>query len=136
MLYSRIIANVKSNTWFDHLPTEIIFLIFDYLSNNEIIHTFFFFSQRLNNLLLQNQYYSRYLELPTTYLTIWKNILSVISSQVEYLNITTIYLTLPLSIFSNLKSIIISSSYGFPEEQLQLIFESEQFQNLISLKSQ
>jgi hypothetical protein len=47
--------NIELKTCFNRLLTEIIFIIFDYLSNNDIIYTFFFFSQRLNNLLLQNQ---------------------------------------------------------------------------------
>ena len=67
--------NIESTTWLDLLPTEIIFIIFDYLSHNDIIYTFFFFNQRFNNLLLQNQRYLNYLELPTTNLNTWKNIL-------------------------------------------------------------
>ena len=122
--------SIKSTTWLDRLPTEIIFLIFDYLSNNDIIYTFFFFSQRFNNLLLQNKRYFNYLELPTTNLDTWKNILSVIRSRIESLNINSIDLLLPLTYFSNLKSIILSSSYGYPDEQLRSIFESHYFRNL------
>ena len=58
--------NITLPTYFDKFPTEIIFMIFDYLSSNDIIYTFFYFSQRLNNLLLKNQEYLNYLEFPTT----------------------------------------------------------------------
>ncbi len=50
--------NNESTTWLDHFPVEIIFMIFDYLSHNEIIYSFFHFNQRFNNLLLQNQRYA------------------------------------------------------------------------------
>jgi hypothetical protein len=126
--------NIESPTWLDRLPTEIIVTIFDYLSNNDIIYTFFNFNQRFNNLLIQNQRYLNYLDLPETNLNIWKNILSVMASQVESLNINTIYLSFPLKYFSNLKSIIISTSYSFSPEQFKQIFEHEQFTYLHSFK--
>jgi hypothetical protein len=112
-------TNIESTAWFDSLPTEIIFIIFDYLSSNDIIYTFFFFNQRFNNLLLKNQRYLTYLEFPTTNLKIWEKILSMIGSQIECLNINTIHLSFPLSYFSNLKSIIISSPFGLPDEELK-----------------
>jgi hypothetical protein len=71
-IFSMSMLNIESTTWFDHLPIEIIFMIFNYLSNNDIVYTFFFFSQRLNNLVLQNQHYFTYLELPITNLLIRK----------------------------------------------------------------
>ncbi|CAF3021321.1 unnamed protein product [Rotaria sp. Silwood2] len=129
--------DVKENsykTWFDRLPNEITFLMFDYLSINDILYTFFFFNERFNNLLLKHQHYFKYFELPKTNLDFWKNILSIINLHIEYLNITTIDLTLPLTLFPNLKSIIISSPYGFPYENLKLIFESSLFNNLHSLR--
>lgn len=93
-----------------------------------------FLSQRLNNLLLQNQRYFNYLELPTTNLDTWEIILSIIGSQIKCLNITTIGLSFPLRYFPNLKSLIISSTYGLPEEILKYIIESNQFENLSSFK--
>jgi hypothetical protein len=117
----------QSTIWLDRLPTEIILTIFDYLSSNDIIYTFYFLSDRLNNILLQNQRYLNYLELPTTNIYTWTKILSIIASQIQSLNIKTIYLSFPLKYFSNLKSIIISSSYGFPDEELKAIFQSKQF---------
>jgi hypothetical protein len=123
-------TNIKSTTWFDYFPTEIIFMIFDYLSSNDIIYTFFFFSQRLNNLLLENKRYFNYLVLPSANLNTWKNIVSVIGPQIEFLNINSTDISFPLSYFSNLKSLIISSPRGFPDEELKSIFESNQFQNL------
>jgi hypothetical protein len=122
--------NIESTTWFDRLPTEIIFLIFDYLSNNDIIYTFFFFSQRFNHILLQNEHYFNYLQLPTTNFDIWEKILRVIGSQVESLNINTTDLTFLWENFSNLKSIIISSPYNLAEEQAQSIINSKHFNNL------
>jgi hypothetical protein len=121
-------------TWLDLLPTEILFLIFEYLSNNEILYTFFNFSERLNNLLLQNQRYLTYFELPIINSNEWKQIVPLISSQIECLNIKTIYLSFPLKFFPNLKSIIISSPYGLADEELKSIIESEQFQRLESFK--
>jgi hypothetical protein len=114
-------------TWFDRFPTEIIYLIFDYLSNNDILYTFFFLNQRFNNLILQNQRYLTYLELPSTDLEIWKRILSVIDSQIECLNITTNDFSSSLEYFPNLRSLIISFPYGFTNDEWILIVESEQF---------
>ncbi|CAF0989499.1 unnamed protein product [Adineta steineri] len=127
-------TSIESTTWFDRLPTEIIFTIFDYLSNNDIIYTFFFFSQRLNNLLLQNPHYTKHLQLPTKNFDTWKNILSVIGSWIESLNITSIGLPFPVEYFSNLKSIIISTPYGLPDDQMKLIFRSKSFAQLHSFK--
>ena len=114
---------------FDYFPNEIIFMIFDYLSFNDIIYAFFNLNQRLNNLLLYNQ---RYLELPAVYSNIWERIFSEIGSQIECLHIKTIHFSFPLKYFSNLKSLIISTAFGCPDEELKLIVESEQFNNLHS----
>ncbi|CAF2831649.1 unnamed protein product [Rotaria sp. Silwood2] len=122
--------SVESKILFNDLPTEIIFHIFDYLSNNDIIYTFFYLNQRLNNVLLNNKRYLNYFELPTTNISIWKNILSNIVSQIEILNISTIDITFQLSLFPNLKSIIISSSHGFPDEELISIIECDIFKYL------
>ncbi|CAF4105920.1 unnamed protein product, partial [Rotaria sordida] len=126
--------NIPLRTLFDRLPTEIIFHIFDYLSNNDIIYALFYFSQRLNNLLLQSQCYLKYLNLPTTNLNIWKNIFLDIGSQIESININTNDLSFSLIYFPNLKSILISSPFGLPSKQLKLILESDQFPKLHSFK--
>ena len=68
------------------------------------IHSFIF-SQRLNNLLLQNQRYLNYLELPTTNLNTWEKYFSIIGSQIECLNINTIDLSISINIFSKFKII-------------------------------
>jgi len=47
----RNTTSIELTTWFDRLPTEIIFLIFEYLSTNDILYTFLDFNQRLDNLL-------------------------------------------------------------------------------------
>jgi hypothetical protein len=80
----------STTTWLDRFPVEIIFMIFDYLSSNEIIYTFFFFNQRMNNFLLQNEDYLNYSELPTTDFDIWEHILSIIGCRIHTLNVTTI----------------------------------------------
>jgi hypothetical protein len=85
-------TSIESKTSFNCFPPEILFLIFDYLSSNDIIYTFFFLTQRLNNLLLQNQRYFNYLELLPTNLDTWEIILSIIGSQIKCLNLTTVSL--------------------------------------------
>jgi hypothetical protein len=40
----------ESDTWFDRFPIEIISCIFDYLSTNHILYSFFYFHQRIRNL--------------------------------------------------------------------------------------
>jgi hypothetical protein len=126
--------NIETTTWLDHLPAEIIFLILNYLSNNDIIYTFFFLNQRFNNLLLQNQRYLNHLELPTANLNTWENILSIIASQIESLQISTSHLSFPITYFLNLKSIVISSPFGLPDEEFKSSIKSYQFQNLHSFK--
>ncbi|CAF3414573.1 unnamed protein product [Rotaria sp. Silwood2] len=121
---------VESKMLFNDLSTEIIFHIFDYFSNNDIIYTFFYLNQRLHNLLLNNKRYLNYFKLPTRNLSIWKNILPNISSQIEILNISTIDITFQFSLFPNLKSIIISSSHGFPDEEVISIIECDIFKYL------
>jgi hypothetical protein len=128
------VRNIKSTTWFDRLPTEIIFIIFNYLSSNDIIYTFFCLSQRLNNVLLQNPHYFNHFELPTTDLNTWEKILSVIGSEIHSLSINTLYLSLPLTYFSNLKSISISSPYRLSNKEMKLILKSNQFKHLHSFR--
>jgi hypothetical protein len=128
------VISIKSATWFDRLPAEIIFMIFNYLSSNDIIDIFFHLSQRLKNILLQNPHYFNYLELPTTDLNIWERILSIIGSQIQCLKINTLYLSIPLTYFSNLKSLIISSPYGLSNKEMKLILKSNQFKCLHSFK--
>jgi hypothetical protein len=122
----------QPRTLFDLFPTEVILLIFNYLSNNEIIFTFFFFNQRFNDLLLENKCYINHLELPRTNLHFWQNILSIIGSQIKSLNITLVDISLPLTYFPKLESFIISSRHGFRNEELRTIFNSNLFQNLHS----
>jgi hypothetical protein len=61
------------------------------------------------------------LKLPRTNLNTWKNILSVIGPQIKSLNINSVDISFPLTYFSNSKSLIISSPYGFPDEELKSI---------------
>ncbi|CAF4904403.1 unnamed protein product [Rotaria sp. Silwood1] len=123
-----------SITMFDNLPTEIILDVFDYLSSNEIIYSFFYLNQRLQNLLIKQQYYINYLQLPISNFNFWQKILSIIGSQIELLIISHDYLTLSLDYFSNLKSIIITSPYSMIDKQFQLILQNKYFQKLHTLK--
>jgi hypothetical protein len=127
-------TNKNSLKLFDQLATEIIFEIFDYLSCNDILYTFFDFNQRFNSILLQHQRYSSNLELPTTNFYFWENILSIIGSQIKCLTITTIDFNILLKLFSNLKSLIIDSPFLINYNQLNSILESEQFNKLNSFK--
>ncbi|CAF3957597.1 unnamed protein product [Rotaria sp. Silwood1] len=123
-----------SITMFDNLPTEIILDVFDYLSSNEIIYSFFYLNQRLQNLLIKQQYYINYLQLPISNFNFWQKILSIIGSQIELLIIAHDYLTLSLDYFPNLKSIIITSPYSMIDKQFQLILQNKYFQKLHTLK--
>jgi hypothetical protein len=124
----------QSFTWFDRFPTEIIFDIFDYLSNNDIIYTFFYLNQRLNRLLLDYERYLIHFEQPTKNLDFWKTIFSIVGKQTKSLSITSNDLSFPLNIFPNLKSIKISSSFPFDYHHLSSIIQNEQFNKLESLK--
>ena len=128
-------TNIELLTWLDRLPTEVIFLLFNYLSNNDIIYAFYNFNQRFNSLLLQSkQHYLTHLELPATNLDKWESILSEISFGLESIHINTVDLSLRLNTFINIKSIIISLPFNYPTDALNIIVESSQFQNLHSFK--
>ncbi|CAF1220911.1 unnamed protein product [Adineta steineri] len=125
---------LESHTLFDKLPKEIIFNIFNYLSCNDIIYTFFLFNSRLNHLLLEHEHYLNNLELPITNLNYWQNILSIIGSKIKTLKISTIDLSLSLDLFPNIKSIIITSLYGLSNRSLQTLLANKQFQILHTFK--
>jgi hypothetical protein len=128
--------NNPSITWFDRLATEVIFDILDYLSSNDIIYTFFYFNQRFNNLLLQNQRYLSHIQTSITNIHFCKNIIPIIKTQIQCLVINTNNFSYPLSFFPNLKSLIISTSFPFDYDQLYSLIETKQFQNLTSFKIQ
>ncbi|CAF0986977.1 unnamed protein product [Rotaria sp. Silwood1] len=126
--------NNNSITRFDRLATEIILDIFDYLSCNDIIYTFFYFNQRLNSILLHYRHCSNNFKSSITHFNFWQNYLPFIGSQIQCLTINTIDLSFPLNLFPNLKSIIISSPVPIDYEQIGCISESEQFNHLTSFK--
>ena len=128
------VKRMKCVTSFNCLPNEILLMIFDYLTPNDIIYTFFFLTQRSNHLLLQSQSFFNYLKLPTTDLDTWEIILSIIGPQIKCLNITTTHLFFPLRYFLNLKSLIISSLYGLSVDKWKYIIEHDLFKTLSSLK--
>jgi hypothetical protein len=127
-------TSIESVTWFDDIPMEIIYLIFKYLSTNDILYTFFDLNERLKIFLLENHCYTTYLELSITNFDKWRKIIPLISCRIECLHINTIYFLFPLNSFTNLKSIIISSSHGFADEELKSLVESEQFHRLESFR--
>jgi hypothetical protein len=90
---------------------------------------FIHFSISIND-SIQNQRSFIYFELPTTNFDIWENILSIICSQIKSLNITTNDFSRPLTYFTNIKSIIISSPYTILNES---ILDNRQLQNLHAL---
>jgi hypothetical protein len=61
-MFKMVTPSIESITWLDLFPTEIVYLIFDYLSNNDIIDAFFFLNQRFNKLILQNRRYLTYID--------------------------------------------------------------------------
>lgn len=125
----------KPSTWFDKFPNEIIFEIFDYLSFNDIIYTFYYFNQRLQNLLLENQCYFSYFEIPLiTNKDFWNNILPILGLQIQRLNIKSNDIPMSINLFPNLKSLILSSSCGVPKENFKLIINNDQFKKLLSFK--
>ncbi|CAF4446135.1 unnamed protein product [Rotaria sp. Silwood2] len=124
---------LRSHTWFEQLPTEIILEIFDYLSCNDIIYSFFYLTERLNKFILQHQRYLS-LELPISNSIFWRNIFSEVGSKIQSLKILKNDPSISLKLFPNLKSIIISSPYNLAEGQLELIVKSNQFKKLHSLK--
>ncbi|CAF3948599.1 unnamed protein product [Adineta steineri] len=130
----EFLSNINSITWLDRFPIEIIFEIFDYLSNNDIIYTFFSFNKQFNNILIRHRRYFTNLELPSTNFDTWEPILSYLGSKIESLIISTIDFSFPLIYFSNLKSIIIPSTYGLPKEQLKYLLDCDQFNNLHTFK--
>jgi hypothetical protein len=119
---------------FDQLATEIFFEIFEYLSCNDIIYTFFYLNQRFNSILLQHDRFLNHFTTSTHHLSFWQTILPIISSRIECLVLTTPDFSFSLDLFPNLKSLIISSSLPISSVQLILILESKQFQKLNSLK--
>lgn len=123
-------TSTKSTIWFDHLPTEIFVLIFEYLSTNDILYTFFHLNDRLKNFLIENHSYSTYFQFPKSNLNFWRKIIPLISSRIECLHVDTIYFPFSLNSFSNIKSIIICSSHGFADEELKSILINEHFQRL------
>ncbi|CAF4902382.1 unnamed protein product [Rotaria sp. Silwood1] len=131
---SRTISG--SHTWFNRLSTEIILEIFDYLSNNDIIYTFFYLNRRLHILLLQYQRFLSYVELPTSNLRFWKNIFSIVGTKIQTLKIIENDSSISLDLFPNLTSlIIISSPHNLAkQEQFESILQSDQFKKLHSLK--
>ncbi|CAF0995506.1 unnamed protein product [Adineta steineri] len=123
-----------SLTWFIRFPTEIIYEIFDYLSSNDILYTFFYYNKRLNNLIIHDQHHINYFELPSSNSKFWQTILFTIESKIQTLIISTLPSSISLNNFSNLSSIIINSSFALTFAQFESILNNKQFHKLISFK--
>jgi hypothetical protein len=124
----------NSLTFFDQLATEILFEIFDYLSCNDILYSFFYFNQRLNSIILKNQRYLNQFETPRTNFSFWERILPIIKSEIKYLTITTTDFRISLDLFSNLQSLIISLPLPVYYDEFISILENEQFKKLTIFK--
>ena len=129
-----VMENSAIPTLFERLPAEILFDIFDYLSCNDAVYAFFHLNERLNNSLIQHQHCLRSFELPKTNFDYWEKTLPMIESDIRTLKMNDVKPSFPLTLFSNLTSLIIRAScYGF-DEQLKSILENDQFQTLKTFK--
>ena len=119
-------------TMFDQLSTEIFLEIFDYLSSNEILYTFFDLNERFRAILHQYQRCISHLETPKDNFYFWERIFMVLSEQIQCLTISTGSFNFSLNIFPNLKSVIISSSCSLNYQRLYFLLKSKQFTKLES----
>ncbi len=130
-------TNKNSLIFFDQLATEILFEIFDYLSCNDILYSFFHFNQRFNSILFKHHRYLNKFETPRTNFSFWERILPIIKLRIKYLTITTTDFRISLDLFPNLQSLIISSPLlPIYYEELVSILENEQFHKLTTFKIQ
>ena len=122
---------------FEQLPNELILEIFEYLSCNDILYTFFYLNQRFQSILLQHHRFLNNFTTPTNHASFWQTILPVINSQIKSFTITTTF-NLPSSLdsFLNLKSLVISAPFSIWHDELSSIFQSEQFKKLHSFQIQ
>ncbi|UJR38605.1 hypothetical protein I4U23_031270 [Adineta vaga] len=112
---------------FEELSTEIYYEIFDYLSSNDIISTFFDLNQRFNRIIMN---YSRYLHhfiTPIKNLSFWKRILPEINSQIQCLTITQINSYFSLNLFPNIQCLILSCPLPIYDDEFDLIIKINYF---------
>ena len=119
---------------FDHLTTEILFEIFDYLSYNDAVDAFSSRNQRITDILFHYRRLVKSFTTPTRDFASWQMILPTISSQIEYLTITTTEFPLSLDLFPNIKSLVIDSPFPIDWNQFISLLKCEQFKKLKSLK--
>ncbi|CAF0947087.1 unnamed protein product [Adineta steineri] len=124
----------NSLTLFDHLPTEIVFEIFDYLSSNDILYGFLNLNQKYNCILLEHYADLNKFEISIKNSCFLQSILPIIQSRVEYLTITDINSCFSLDLFPNLKSVIISTAFPIYTDEITSITTSNQFRKLTTLK--
>lgn len=125
-----------SVTSFNQLPTETILDIFEYLSSNDIIYTFFDLNQRFHSILLIQQPFSKIFLMTKKNFHFWKDVLPIFGFDIHHLIITTNGFWFSIDLFPNLKSLVISSSFPIHFDRLYIIMKTKIFKNLISLKIQ
>ncbi|CAF1113601.1 unnamed protein product [Adineta ricciae] len=123
-----------SLTLLDHLPTEILFDIFDYLSCNDILYGFYNLNEKFNRILLEHYPHLNSLETPNNDFNFWQTILPIIQLRVEHVTITSIDSGLTLNAFPNLKSLVISTAVPIYSDELKPIIEDEKIRQLTTLK--
>lgn len=121
--------NVSSIASFDDLPNELIFEIFKYLSYNDIIYTFFNCNKRINTILRQTNSFTYFEVLPTSF----SSQSNLLTENVQAIKLTTDMISVSLTLFPNLKSIAVHPFDNTPEEHIEAIFASQQFENIHSL---
>ncbi|CAF0921655.1 unnamed protein product [Adineta ricciae] len=124
----------QSETWLDRFPVEIVFEIFDYLSSNDILYTFFHFNYRFNTIILQDHRHLTCMKLPPSNSYFWRTIIFAIRSNIQTLIITHPAVWLPLNIFSNLTSIIIDSETEWSLTHIASLFNLNGFKQIYTLK--
>lgn len=124
------IEEMASRSCFHDFPNEILYEIFDYLSNNDLVFGLFNINERMNELILNNRRYLSYFCYSSMDLNKWINVFEKISSRIECLNVLSDDLFYSLNDFSNFRSLILCSIYGFIPEELSLMINSNQFKYL------
>lgn len=89
---------------------------------------------RFRCLLIQHQHVLHSFELSTWKLHCWENILPNIESEIRVLKLTDLEFSQPLSLFSNLTTLIISTPYNLFNDDFKKILKSTPFQMLKSFK--
>lgn len=124
----------EPRTSFGDLPTEVLLSVFDYLTSNDIIYTFYSVNGRFRNLLAHHGRYLSHYELPTSNTAFWQTVLPSVGPHVRTLTVPTPDLPLSLDVFANLTAVVITSPYGLSDRSLQVLFANRPFLQLRTFK--